>query len=97
MFFCLNLRTNGNASCEQHHATDLFEYAKTKCKELELNGKGKVRVNRAGCLDRCEFGPVMVVYPQGIWYQFVDESDIDEIIQSHFIHDTPVERLKINE
>ena len=56
-----------------------------------------MRVNRAGCLDRCEYGPVMVVYPQGVWYQFVDEHDIDEIIQSHFIEGVPVERLMINE
>jgi (2Fe-2S) ferredoxin len=97
VFFCLNLRTNGNASCEQHNATHLFDYAKNKCKDLGLNGKSKVRINRAGCLDRCEFGPVMVVYPQGIWYQFVDETDIDEIIQSHFMNGVPVERLKINE
>jgi (2Fe-2S) ferredoxin len=96
-FFCLNLRTNGNASCDQHDATKLFDYAKNKCKALNLNGKHQVRVNRAGCLDRCEYGPVMVVYPQGVWYQFVDEQDIDEIIQSHFIEGVPVERLMISE
>jgi len=96
-FFCLNLRTNGNASSDQHDATKLFDYAKNKCKALNLNGKHQVRVNRAGCLDRCEYGPVMVVYPQGVWYQFVDEHDIDEIIQSHFIEGVPVERLMINE
>jgi len=96
-FFCLNLRTNGNASCDQHDASKSFDYAKNKCKELNLNGKHQVRVNRAGCLDRCEYGPVMVVYPQGVWYQFVDEHDIDEIIQSHFIEGLPVERLMINE
>ena len=56
-----------------------------------------MRVNRAGCLDRCEFGPVMVVYPQGIWYQFVDEADLDEIIESHFKNGQPVERLMIHE
>jgi (2Fe-2S) ferredoxin len=97
VFFCLNLRTNGEASCDQHGATKLFDYAKKQCKELNLNGKHQVRVNRAGCLDRCELGPVMVVYPQGIWYQFVDESDIDEIIQSHFMQGVPVERLMLNE
>ena len=64
---------------------------------MSLNGKHQVRVNRAGCLDRCEFGPVMVVYPQGIWYQFVDEADLDEIIESHFKNGQPVERLMIHE
>jgi (2Fe-2S) ferredoxin len=97
VFFCLNLRTNGETSCDQHGATQLFDYAKKQCKELNLSGKHQVRVNRAGCLDRCELGPVMVVYPQGIWYQFVDESDIDEIIQSHFMQGVPVERLMLNE
>jgi (2Fe-2S) ferredoxin len=96
-FFCLNERSNGDACCEQHHATKLFDYAKKKCKEMSLNGKHQVRVNRAGCLDRCEFGPVMVVYPQGIWYQFVDEADLDEIIESHFKNGQPVERLMIHE
>jgi (2Fe-2S) ferredoxin len=96
-FFCLNERTNGNASCEQHGASRLFDYAKNQCKELKISGKHQVRVNRAGCLDRCELGPVMVVYPEGVWYQFVDEKDIDDIIQQHFIEGKPVERLIIHE
>jgi (2Fe-2S) ferredoxin len=54
-----------------------------------------VRVQKAGCLDRCEEGPVAVVYPEGIWYRYVDTSDIDEIIDSHLVGGTPVERLKI--
>jgi (2Fe-2S) ferredoxin len=96
-FFCLNLRKNGENSCENHCATDMFDYAKSECKRLNLNGVGKVRVNRAGCLDRCDLGPVMVVYPEGIWYQFVDKEDIDEIIQSHFIHGKPVTRLILSD
>lgn len=96
VFFCLNLRSNGNTSCDQHGASQLFDYAKNKCKEFNISGKGKVRVNRAGCLDRCEEGPVMVVYPQGTWYRFVDEHDIDEIIQRHFIEGKTVERLLID-
>lgn len=97
VFFCLNHRTNGENSCEQHGATALFDYAKNRCKKLDLYGKGKVRVNRAGCLDMCAFGPVMVVYPEGIWYQFVDNEDVDEIIESHFIQGKPVSRLMIQE
>jgi len=75
----------------------MFDYAKSECKRLDLNGVGKVRVNRAGCLDRCDFGPVMVVYPEGIWYQFVDKEDIDEIIQSHFLSGKPVTRLILSD
>ena len=54
-----------------------------------------VRVNKAGCLDRCAGGPVAVVYPEAVWYSFVDESDIDEIIESHLKNGQPVERLML--
>jgi (2Fe-2S) ferredoxin len=54
-----------------------------------------VRINRAGCLDRCDEGPVMVVYPEAIWYTYFDKEDVEEIIQEHLIHGRVVERLKI--
>jgi len=54
-----------------------------------------VRINSAGCLDRCELGPCVVIYPEGTWYTYVDEKDIDEIIDEHLVHGRPVERLKI--
>jgi (2Fe-2S) ferredoxin len=95
VFFCTNKRTNGNASCEDHGADALRGYAKDKCKELKLSGSGKVRINSAGCLDRCEQGPVMVVYPEAVWYTFVDKEDIDEIVESHLKNGKVVERLKI--
>ena len=60
-----------------------------------MSGAGKIRVNQALCLDRCEQGPVCVVYPEGTWYTYVDESDVDEIIESHLINGKSVERLKI--
>ena len=50
-------------------------------------------MNKSGCLDRCEEGPVCVVYPEGIWYTYIDEEDIDEIIESHVKNSQPVERL----
>lgn len=71
------------------------DYAKTKVKERGLAGKGKVRINNAGCLDRCDEGPVLVVYPEGVWYTYVDQDDIDEIIDEHLVHGRPIERLKI--
>ncbi len=64
-------------------------------KQLNLNGQGKVRINKAGCLDRCEEGPVMVIYPQGTWYTYVDKEDIDEIIDQHLVGGKVVDRLKI--
>jgi len=71
------------------------DYAKKRSKELGIAGAGNVRVNSAGCLDRCEEGPVCVVYPEGVWYTYVDEFDVDEIIESHLLGGKPVERLKI--
>ena len=66
-----------------------------RVKELGLAGKGSVRVNQAGCMDRCEEGPVLVVYPEGVWYTYVDEHDVDEIIDEHLVHGRIVERLRI--
>ena len=72
-----------------------FDHMKARVKKLGLNGEGKVRINRSGCLDRCELGPVMVVYPQAVWYTFVDNDDIDEIIESHLLNGKVVERLLV--
>lgn len=60
-----------------------------------MNGKGKIRINRAGCFDRCGEGPLLVVYPEGVWYTYIDQEDIDEIIESHLICGQEVERLKV--
>jgi (2Fe-2S) ferredoxin len=96
IFFCLNRRDEGRACCAEHRADALQAYAKDRVKALGLNGPGKVRVNKAGCLDRCELGPVAVVYPDAIWYTFVDERDIDEIVESHLRDGKPVERLRLD-
>ena len=76
-------------------ASELHKYAKERIKALGLAGKGRVRMNRAGCLDRCEEGPVIVVYPEGVWYTYVDRADIDEIIDRHVVGGEIVERLRI--
>jgi len=97
IFFCVNDR-GANAdrpSCNRCGSAELRDYAKSRVKQLELAGPGRVRVNQAGCLDRCEEGPVCVVYPEGTWYTYVDEADVDEIIESHLVSGKPVERLKI--
>jgi (2Fe-2S) ferredoxin len=61
-----------------------------------LVSSGKVRVNTAGCLNRCDQGPVAVVYPDAVWYNYIDKEDIDDIIEQHLVNDTVVERLKID-
>lgn len=71
------------------------DYAKARVKALKLAGPGKVRINTAGCLDRCKEGPVIVVYPEAVWYSYVDQEDIDEIIREHLQNGRIVERLRI--
>ncbi len=95
VFFCINERNDGRACCADRNAQALQEYAKKRLKTLDMNGPGKIRINKAGCLDRCDEGPVLVVYPEGVWYTYIDEEDIDEIVDSHLIAGKPVERLKI--
>ncbi|MCE2916677.1 MAG: (2Fe-2S) ferredoxin domain-containing protein [Rubrivivax sp.] len=93
VFFCLNQRENGDACCADHDAKAAFDHCKQRVKAEGLAGPGGVRVNKAGCLDRCAGGPVCVVYPSGTWYSFVDKADLDEIIDSHLKNGKPVERL----
>ena len=93
IFFCLNERANGETCCAQHQAQAAFDHCKKRVKDLGLAGPGQVRVNKAGCLDRCSAGPVAVVYPEGTWYTYVDQADIDEIVDSHLRNGQVVERL----
>ncbi|MCO6432984.1 (2Fe-2S) ferredoxin domain-containing protein [Nitrosomonas nitrosa] len=95
VFFCINQRENGEACCNDHDAQAMRDYAKERIKALNMSGKGKIRINNAGCLDRCSEGPVIVIYPDDIWYTYVDQEDIDEIIDEHLINGRPVDRLKI--
>lgn len=95
VFFCVNQREDGSACCANHSSQQMRDYAKERIKTLGLDGKGGIRINQAGCLDRCEEGPVMVIYPEGTWYTYVDKEDIDEIIEQHLKQGRIVERLKL--
>lgn len=95
VFFCMNQRDDGRPCCSDRGAQAAQEHAKKRIKHLDLNGQGKIRINKSGCLDRCDEGPVLVVYPQGTWYTYVDQSDIDEIIDVDLVGGGVVERLKI--
>jgi len=92
-FFCTNLREGGRVCCRQAGSLEMREFAKKLSRELGIAGPGGVRVNAAGCLDRCEDGPTMVVYPEGVWYSYVDEEDVREIVESHLARGEVVERL----
>jgi len=95
VFFCTNRRDDGRACCQDHDAEALRTYAKDRGRELGLAVPGGVRVNSAGCLERCSEGPVIVIYPEGVWYTYRDERDIDEIMEEHVVHGRIVERLRI--
>ena len=72
------------------------DYAKERVKALRLDSKrNRIRINNAGCLDRCNEGPVIVIYPEDVWYTYVDKEDIDEIIEEHLKNGRVVERLRI--
>ncbi len=74
VFVCCNRRPDGHrrGSCAASGSEKLRDYMKARAKELGLK---RIRVNMAGCLDRCEFGPAMVIYPEGIWYRAETNED----------------------
>jgi (2Fe-2S) ferredoxin len=95
VFCCDNMRPSGHkrGCCAEKGADKLRNYMKARLKELGLSG---MRVNSTSCLDRCELGPVMVVYPEGTWYSYHTREDIDEIVESHLKADKPVKRLMLH-
>ena len=94
VFCCINERPEGHeqGSCARRGAVRLRNYMKARVKEL---GLADVRINASGCLDRCELGPTVVVYPDGIWYRYESLEDVDEILRVHVIGGRPVERLML--
>ena len=94
VFCCTNRRPEGDprGSCGAKGSERLRAYMKERAKQLGIEG---TRVNNAGCLDQCEYGPVIVVYPEGVWYTANTEADIEEILKEHLQNGRPVERLLI--
>lgn len=95
VFICTNQREAGEQCCNALGGSDAFAYAKDRIGALKKNGPGAVRINKAGCLGRCDQGPVMVIYPEETWYSFVDKEDLEEIIQEDLLNNRVVDRLKI--
>jgi (2Fe-2S) ferredoxin len=96
IFFCTNQREPGEACCNNFGAQAMRDYMKSKIKMMGIATGGKrIRVNSAGCMGRCDEGPVLVIYPEAVWYTYVDESDLDEIIDQHLVQGQVVDRLKI--
>lgn len=94
VFCCVNERPAGHkrGCCKSRGAEGLRNYMKARAKEL---GLANIRVNQSGCLDRCELGPTMVIYPEGIWYSYHSVEDAEEIIQRHLIKGERVARLML--
>ncbi|MCU0837553.1 MAG: (2Fe-2S) ferredoxin domain-containing protein [Rhodospirillales bacterium] len=92
VFCCTNERPagHGRGSCARRGSVKLRDYMKARAKELGLSD---VRINAAGCLDRCELGPSVVIYPEGIWYQCRTRDDVDEILLRHLCRGERIERL----
>lgn len=97
IFVCANQRPEGHprGCCDPTGSTELQRAFKIQLAESGIGAE--VRANKAGCLDQCEHGPTVVVYPEGIWYGNVTVADVQEIVQSHIVGDRPVERLRIAE
>jgi len=94
VFCCTNKRPDGHprGCCADKGSEELRDYMKGRAKDLGLK---KVRINNSGCLDRCELGPSVVIYPEGIWYQVKTKEDIDEVLQKHLVEGGRVERLML--
>ncbi|AHE68221.1 (2Fe-2S) ferredoxin domain-containing protein [Legionella oakridgensis] len=96
IFICTNQKAPGKTCCANSGGEPFFDYLKKELKRLDLHGSGKIRVSKSGCLGRCDLGPCLVVYPEGIWYSYRSFSDLDEIIQHHLLHGQVVDRLLID-
>jgi len=94
LFLCTNQREDGTPCCGDYNTRKIRKDIKAKIKQAGLHKEGEIRINSAGCLGRCDEGPMMVIYPEGVWYHFVDQEDINEIIESHLLNNKIVERLK---
>lgn len=97
IFICTNRREEDDpkGSCAQKGSEGIRDLFK---KELHARGlKARVRANKAGCLDVCEHGPNVVIYPEGVWYSHVTRDDVVEIIEKHIVGGEVIERLLIND
>lgn len=96
VFVCTNERPEDDprGCCKRKGSDVLQRHMKARAKELGLR---RVRINSAGCLDRCVFGPTLVIYPEGVWYKAETTAEIDEILQKHLLEGGRVERLLLPE
>jgi (2Fe-2S) ferredoxin len=96
LMFCTNQRDSGHA-CGHHGASGMVILAKKHLAERVATNVDRLRISRTGCLGRCDLGPVAVVYPEGVWYTYVDSSDVLEIVDQHLAHGCSVQRLNVDD
>ncbi|MCC5792364.1 MAG: (2Fe-2S) ferredoxin domain-containing protein [Legionellaceae bacterium] len=96
VFFCTNQKDPGKPCCANHQATQAVAYVKAQLKEKHATGPGKIRISPSGCLGRCRLGPCVVIYPEGVWYRYQDQADLDRIISEHLLQGTVVKSLLID-
>jgi (2Fe-2S) ferredoxin len=95
VFVCINERAadNPKGCCKARGGIDVRDRLKA---ELSARGLGKDnRANNAACLDQCESGVTVVVYPEQVWYGHVTVDDIPEIVEKHLIGGQVVTRLAL--
>lgn len=94
VFICTNQRAPGEKKCcGEAHGLELVKAFKKLIKDKGLNTN--IRAQKAGCLDVCELGPAMVVYPEGVFYGNVQLDDVTDIFNEHLVNNRPVERLAL--
>lgn len=97
VFVCLNNRPAGapRPSCTADGSSALHTELQQRAKAAGLGAT--VRINKSGCLDQCEHGPTVVVYPEAVWYGNVQPEDAAEIVSEHLVAGRLVERLRLAE
>ncbi|WP_058533307.1 (2Fe-2S) ferredoxin domain-containing protein [Legionella saoudiensis] len=96
VLICTNQKAAGKQCCANSGGEEFFTYMKSRLSELGMHGPGKVRVSKSGCLGRCDLGPCVVIYPEGVWYTYSSFADIDTIIDSHLISGNIAQELAID-
>lgn len=93
VMLCTNQKAADKTCCANSGGEEFFHHMKSRLVDLGMHGPGKIRVSKSGCLGRCNSGPCIVIYPEGVWYSYTSFADIDKIIENHLLADIQVNEL----
>jgi (2Fe-2S) ferredoxin len=93
IFICANQKAEGKACCGEKNGLELIEKFREVLNEKGL--KGKVRAQKSGCLDACNFGPALVIYPEGTYYGHIKLEEVERIVNEHVIGGKVIEELEL--